>query len=200
MLKIDHQTTAFLISALIGILLIASCKTRSSQTPKPKGYHRIDFPKKTYTQFESGCSYTFEYPEYSEIISDPENTGNDCWLNVYYPDFEGNIHISYKEINGNLDTFTEDSRTLVYKHTVKAESIQEQSYESSERKVYGILYKLEGNVASPMQFFVTDSTEHFIRGSLYFNTEPNKDSLAPVIEFVQKDIRHLIETLEWKNK
>jgi gliding motility-associated lipoprotein GldD len=74
----------------------------------------------------------------------------------------------------------------------------EQVYEDPQRGIYGILYELKGNVASPMQFFVTDSTHHFLRGSLYFRTEPNKDSLAPVINFAQKDIRHIIETLNWK--
>ncbi|MFP4018621.1 MAG: gliding motility lipoprotein GldD [Bacteroidales bacterium] len=191
-------TTIFLIS-VIGMLFFVSCQTRSNQTPKPKGYFRIDLPENKYTLFDSDCSYKFEYSEISEIIRDPENNGNNCWLNIYYPDLDGKIHISYKQVNGNLDTFIEDSRNLAYKHTVKAESIREKLYESEDRNVYGLLYELKGNVASPVQFYMTDSTNHFIRGSLYFNTEPNKDSLAPVIDYVKKDIRHLIETLEWKN-
>lgn len=193
-----HITTIFVISVIV-ILTGISCKTNSNQTPKPKGYFRIDIPEHKYTMFDSDCPYKFEHSKISEIIRDPENTGNKCWVNIYYPDLDGNVHISYKQINGNLDKFIEDTRTLAYKHTVKAESIREQLYESEENNVYGLLYELKGNVASPMQFYLTDSSNHFIRGSLYFNTEPNKDSLAPVIDYVQKDIRHLIETLEWKN-
>ncbi len=119
-------------------------------------------------------------------------------MNIYFPDFNGNIHISFKEIDENLSKYIEDSRNLVYKHTVKAEAISEKRYSSKEKEVYGILYSLKGNVASPMQFFMTDSTEYFIRGSLYFRTEPNKDSIAPVLGFVEKDIIHLINTLEWE--
>ncbi|MFP4621285.1 MAG: gliding motility lipoprotein GldD, partial [Bacteroidales bacterium] len=117
----------------------------------------------------------------------------------HYPRFNGDIHISYKSMEDSFKTYVEDARELAYKHTIKAEAIQEERYTDKERNVYGIFYNLEGNVASPVQFFVTDSTKHFLRGSLYFRTEPNQDSLAPVIQFVKKDIRHLIETLEWKN-
>jgi gliding motility-associated lipoprotein GldD len=188
------------IFLVLFVLFFGSCNQKGNYTPKPKGYYRIDFPKKTYKDFKSNCPYKFEYPTYSKIIQDPENNGNNCWLNVHYPQLNGDIHISYKSVDNNLQTFVEDSRTLVYKHTVKAESIQEQFYSNPDHSVYGIVYKLRGNVASPMQFFMTDSTSHFIRGSLYFRTEPNKDSLAPVIKFVEKDIKHLIETLKWKNK
>ncbi len=183
------------------LLVVFSCNNKNNYTPKPKGYYRIDFPEKSYQKFRSECPYTFEYPSYSEIIIDPENTGNKCWLNIYFPHLNGDIHISYKKVNNNnLQTYIEDSRNLAYKHTIKAEAIGEQVYKDQDKNVYGILYELKGNVASPMQFFMTDSSDHFIRGSLYFRTEPNKDSLAPVINFVKEDIRHLIETLTWNKE
>jgi gliding motility-associated lipoprotein GldD len=182
------------------LLAMLSCSSKNNYTPKPKGYYRIDFPEKKYEKFTSDCPYTFEYPVYSEIIRDPENTGNDCWLNIHFPYLNGDIHLSYKKVNGNLQTYIEDSRNLAYKHTIKAEAIGEQVYKDQDKDVYGIMYDLKGNVASPLQFFMTDSSEHFIRGSLYFRTEPNKDSLAPVIDFVKQDIRHLIETIKWKKQ
>jgi gliding motility-associated lipoprotein GldD len=156
-------------------------------------------PEKKYTPLKINCSYTFEYPTYSKIVRDPGGAGRDCWINIHYPQFNGDIHISYKHIENNFKTYVEDARNLAYKHTVKAEAIQEELFQDKKRNVYGIFYNLKGNVASPAQFFVTDSTDHFLRGSLYFRTEPNQDSLAPVIQFVKKDMRHLIETLQWKN-
>jgi gliding motility-associated lipoprotein GldD len=66
-------------------------------------------------------------------------------------------------------------------------------------KVYGLIYDIEGNTASSLQFYVTDSTKHFIRGALYFNVRPNIDSVKIVLEFLKKDVLHLIQTLQWKN-
>lgn len=181
------------------ILVICwSCGQKNQSTPRPRGYFRIDMPEKKYTPLKINCSYTFEYPTYSKIVRDPGGAGRDCWINIHYPQFNGDIHISYKHIENNFKTYVEDARNLAYKHTVKAEAIQEELFQDKKRNVYGIFYNLKGNVASPAQFFVTDSTDHFLRGSLYFRTEPNQDSLAPVIQFVKKDMRHLIETLQWK--
>ncbi|MGM0496325.1 MAG: gliding motility lipoprotein GldD [Bacteroidota bacterium] len=190
------------IYIIVGALLIFiySCNNKDQSTPRPRGYFRIDLPEKQYKELQINCPYSFEYPEYSEIIQDPNQEGKPCWVNIHIPEFKGDIHISYKNIEGNIKQYTEDSRELAYKHTLKAEAIKEEMHVAPERDVYGVLYKIKGDVASPMQFFVTDSTKHFIRGSLYFRTEPNKDSLAPIIKFVEKDIKHLMESLHWKNK
>jgi len=182
------------------LFIIVSCNNEKQSTPKPRGYLRIDLPKKEYQELQINCPYSFEYPKYSEIIQDPGKAGNPCWLNVHIPKFKGDIHISYKNIESNVKQYIEDSRELAYKHTLKAEAIKEEMHKAPDRNVYGVLYKIKGDVASPMQFFVTDSTNHFLRGSLYFRTEPNKDSLAPIINFVEEDIKHLIETLHWNKK
>jgi gliding motility-associated lipoprotein GldD len=120
-------------------------------------------------------------------------------VNIDFPRFDGKIHISYKQVRNNLDRYTEDSRTLAYKHSIKADAIKETLYGNDSSHVYGILYEIKGNAASSLQFFVTDSTRNFLRGSLYFNVQPNKDSLAPVISFFRDDIIRLMETVTWKN-
>jgi gliding motility-associated lipoprotein GldD len=188
------------IFLLLAGSLLFGCQQNKRSTPKPRGYFRIDLPEKNYRQMDIDCPYTFEYPTYSKIIQDPGNVGKDCWVDIYFPNLGGKIHISYKRVRGNFKQYAEDARNLAYKHTIKAEAISEQFYNDPERQVYGILYDLQGNVASPVQFYLTDSTRHFLRGSLYFQTEPNPDSLAPVIRFVKKDIRHLMESLEWENR
>ncbi len=128
----------------------------------------------------------------------PHRNAEPYWYNILFPSLNATIYLSYKPVHHNLQKFIEDSRTLVYKHTIKAEAINESLIRNDSSDVYGIFYDLKGNTASSLQFFVTDSTAHFLRGSLYFNAEPNKDSLAPVIRFIRQDVEHLINTLHWK--
>lgn len=177
------------------ILLIASCK--EDYTPKPKDYVRIDFPEKNYLKYDCSQGYSFEYPAYARITGD-STLKHPEWLNIEYPQFAGRIYLSHIKINGNPGIHADESRDLVYKHTIKAESIDENLINLPEKKVYGIFYEIKGNAASSVQFFVTDSTKNFLRGSLYFNTQPNQDSLAPVINFVRQDIEHFIKSIEWK--
>lgn len=185
------------IIALIIIALYFSCS--DSYTPKPRGYFRIEFPEKEYVQFENQGPYSFQIPKYSHMEKDSEDIAEPWWNNLVFSSLKGKIHLSYKPVNNNLSQYIEDSRTLVYKHTIKADAISEQVFINPSKKVYGILYEIKGNAASPYQFFATDSIHHFLRGSLYFNVYPNKDSLAPVFDFIKPDIVKLIETLEWKN-
>lgn len=185
----------YLSLLFIGVMAL-SCN--SDYVPKPQGYFRISFPEKAYVKFDSTCSYTFEYPKYGKIEPTSGSHSEPCWINISFPAFNGKIHLSYKTIENNLTQLTEDSRTLAYKHTVKADAIDEKVYYNPTNSTYGILYDIKGNAASSIQFFVTDSVSHFIRGALYFENQPNKDSLAPVIAFFREDILHLIETLEWK--
>ncbi len=186
------------IMVILVVISFTCCKRH--YTPKPAGYLRIDFPEKAYQVYDSTCPFSFEYPVYGKITADTSRIAEPCWINIELARFGGKIHISYKTVNKNLNTYIEDSRTLAYKHTVKADAITENLYSSDERKVYGLLYEIKGDAASNIQFYVTDSTRHFLRGSLYFNVRPNADSLAPVIDFVKNDIIHLVETLKWKNR
>ena len=119
-------------------------------------------------------------------------------MNIVIKDLNAKIHLSYKNIHQNLSVLLDDAHTLAYKHSIKADAINEKVFINHEKKVYGILYEIKGDAASSVQFFMTDSTDHYIRGALYFNTNPNKDSLAPVVQFLKTDIVHFIETLNWK--
>ena len=185
------------ILPLTVILTTTGCQR--TYTPKPEGYLRIDFPEKAYRLFDSACPYSFEVPVYAYVVPDTDRFSEPYWVNIDFPRFDGKIHISYKKVRNNLDRYTEDSRTLAYKHSIKADAIKETLYGNDSSHVYGILYEIKGNAASSLQFFVTDSTRNFLRGSLYFNVQPNKDSLAPVISFFREDIINLMETVRWKN-
>lgn len=185
----------FLFLGLFAI--IASCN--EDYYPKPRGHFRIDLPDKNYTRFDANFPYAFDYPVYARIIpSRPGKGAQEYWMNINFPQFRGKLHISYKPVNGNLDAFIEDTRTMALKHIPKASGIKTDLYENKISKVYGLTYAIEGvEAASPFQFYLTDSTTHFVRGALYFNVVPNNDSLAPVIDFLKEDIRHLIESFEW---
>lgn len=176
-----------------------SCTEKPSQ-PRPKGYFRIDLPEKQYTKLDTMRYYGFEYPIYGTVTPDFYSRNEKDWINVEFPKYKGTLHLSYKQVNGNLSDYIEDTYSMVTKHITKAMGIRDSLMVNHERKVYGLAYFLDGvDVASPMQFFVTDSTRHFMRGSLYFNLKPNNDSLQPVIKYITDDILHIINTLEWKN-
>jgi gliding motility-associated lipoprotein GldD len=132
------------------------------------------------------------------VVPDRDIYSEPCWINIEFPQFDGKVHISYKVVDNNLYEYIEDSRNLTYKHTIKADAIRETVYSNELLNVHGILYDIKGNAASSLQFYLTDSLNHFLRGSLYFNVEPDKDSLAPVIAYFKEDIVHLFESFEWK--
>ena len=200
---------------------MVSCN--SNYTSKKEGYFKIDFPKKQYTTFnEPGYPYTFEYPVYARIAKDSsyfaEGAKNPYWINIEFPSFNGTIFVSYKKIGGtsvykvkNPDGITyrdsvgvndfhkmvDDSYNLTYKNDVKAYSIED-SVMHTPNDITGVFFKVSGNVATAKQFFLTDTTRHFLRGALYFDATPNEDSLRPVNAFLQQDMKHLINTLKWK--
>jgi gliding motility-associated lipoprotein GldD len=182
---------------LLFLLFMLSCE--QNYTPKPRGYLRIDLPKKAYVSYNSLENYRFSYPAYARVVNDLFTAEEKDWINIEFPDFDGNLHLSYKAIDNNLSVYVEDARNLLMQHMPKASGISDSLVVVPERNIYGVVNQLSGKgVASPLQFYLTDSTNHFIRAALYFNIRPNNDSMAPVIEFIKQDIRHLINTLEWK--
>lgn len=184
---------------LLGLIVLMLQACSGGQAPKPRGYFRIDFPEKEYQLLDSvSFPYRFAYPVYGNLVKDNSKITEPFWVNVDFPDYKATIHISYKDAENRLDSLVEDSRALAYKHALKADAISERFYSNPEANVYGILYNLKGNTASSWQFFATDSVNHFLRGALYFSVSPNKDSLAPAIDFFGDDLIKLMETIEWK--
>ncbi len=185
---------------ILALLFFAACGGNHDYSPKPRGFYRIPFPKKEYRQYTEGCPYTFTYPKYAFIEPDLSRNAKPCWVNMQFPDFHATLHLSYQAITDKkqFNQLVEDARTFAFKHTVKATSIDEAVIGYHDRKVYGIFYTIDGNAASSVQFFVTDSTRNYLRGALYFNNEPRLDSVAPALNFVKKDVEVLIKSLKWK--
>lgn len=185
---------------LTGLLLsLASCG--GDYTPKPRGYFRIEFPEKKYQSYQSTAPYSFDYPVYAQIVPDTRPDAKPYWIDISYPEFNGRIHLSYQKISSAkvFNELVEDARTFAFKHTVKATAIDEAIIAYPDRKVYGIYYTINGNTASAIQFFLTDSSKNYLRGALYFNEQPRQDSIKPVIDFVKKDIDVMIKSFRWKN-
>lgn len=184
-------------------LALVSCN--SEYTPKRKGYYRIDFPKHEYRSFNKpGFPYTFEYPAYANIIQDTtffeDKPDNPYWINIDFPRFNGRIYISYKTIQqGEFTKLVNDAFTMTYKHTSKATEITDSLFKTPTG-LTGVYFAVGGNAATAKQFFVSDSIRHFLRGALYFDATPNEDSLGIVNDFLQADMKHLINTLQWTRK
>ena len=186
--------------ALLLLCGIACINCKPSSIPKPRGYIRIDLPEKKYQLFnEKTYPYQFEYPVYGEIV--PDTLSRDYepyWINVLFPKYKATLHISYKRVDKNLSKILDDSYNFVYRHVVKADAIDELIFVNEEQKAYGFLYAIGGDAASAVQFYVTDSTTNFLRGALYFNVTPNRDSLNPYIDYFTEDIMYLMQTISWK--
>ena len=176
---------------VFSVLFFLSCS--DNYTPKPRGFFRIDLPEKEFQKSDLNCPFIFEHGQYAEI----ENREEHCWFNVQFPDLNGTIHMSYKRVQNDLQYHINNSHDLAYKHARVAEGISEQPYQNFENKIFGIVYDFEGNTATSIQFYLTDSSNHFVRGALYFNTAIN-DSITPVNDFLKADIYHLIDSWKWK--
>jgi len=180
--------------------MVVACS--QDYTPKPRAYYRIDLPGKEYQPLSGDYPYAFDYPVYAHINPYQgkwkDTDTSDYWINVDFPLFKSRVHLTYKKVKNNLPNLIEDAHTYAYKHSVKADAIIQSEYIDSLTKVYSVLFDIKGNTASSVQFYATDSVNHFLRGALYFDCEPNKDSLAPVREFLRTDLIMMIETLIWK--
>lgn len=185
------------------VLIFLSC--REVSTPKPRGHFRIDLPPKAYRSFDPGKHFedlplTFEYPVYGNLVLNSGPGNEKGWFNIEFPAYHASIYLTYVPVGKDFAALMEQTyRMNIKNHITKADAISEQAFSDSNRKVYGILYDLKGNTASSVQFYVTDSVRNFLRGSLYFDAEPDADSLSPVIGFFRQDIVHLIETVKWNN-
>ena len=190
---------SILFVALAIAFVANSCDDNDNYLPKPRGYFRIDLPEKSYTRVDTIEKYSFQYPEYAFITPDPYSPNEKNWVNIELPQFKGSIHLTHKTVNGNLGEYLEDVHTMVKKHLQKANGVRDSLIFNEEHDVYGLFIEMDGKgVATPMQFYLTDSTRNFVRGALYFNFKPDNDSMQPVINFIREDIDHLINTFEWK--
>jgi gliding motility-associated lipoprotein GldD len=194
----EALTSAALL--LCVVVIFFSCE--KTYTPRPVGYNRLILPEQSYRSFPDTLPYRFEYSKYARLLDDTSRISERYWVEIYYPDLKANVHITYKKINGSqklLKEYLNDAYTLTAKHQIKAHAIDEAIVTTPSGNT-AVIAELEGEVPSQFQFTMTDSSKNFLRGALYFNTRVQNDSLAPAIDFMKKEIMHIINTLEWKDK
>ncbi len=194
-----NKRTGFGLTLLVAMTSLQGCD--EPPVPKPRGYHRIEFPAFEYASYTHPCGVSFEVPVYSKIerIERGAPEAGICWFNCAVPRFSAKLHCTLMPLaeEAQFVSLVEDAHQMVFSHEMKAAGIRTQQFDFPERNVSGVLYTLQGPVASPIQFFATDSVAHFLRGSLYFDHAPNPDSLKPSLAHIEQDIVHLIETLAW---
>ncbi|MGL4596934.1 MAG: gliding motility lipoprotein GldD [Bacteroidia bacterium] len=193
----------FLFFALVcSGFLFSSCDEdeEGTGTPKPRGYFRVEFPEKKYVSYNEDCPFSFEIPDYCTLLMSQKGQARPCWKDWQFPRFNATIHLSYIPIHHDTDLAyaINSSWDLIEKHGKVSSGMRDSIIMRKEDKVYGVVVKLGGNAASQMQFFMTDSSNHFIRGALYFFAPPNKDSLRPMLDFIAEDIYKMAGTLKWK--
>lgn len=177
---------------IFAALLLVSCG--KDPVPKPYGELRLEYPAPKYQKFENNCNYTFEYSDFANIT----DAKKPCWYYLNYPKMKAKVFVTYYPIQNDFAAHIQEAEKMVYEHTIKASAIDTKSFEYPEKKVYGNFYELKGQSASNLQFYITDSTKHFVTAYLYFNTRPKPDSLAPAVDYIKRDMKHLLDTFEWK--
>ncbi len=190
------NSTYFFIVLILSMLFLSACDDDVS--PKPIGYYRLAIPEHKFITLDSNYPFSFQYADNARFLN-AHKKGHPYWCYIDYPHFKARIYITYYNVHGNIRQMLEDAHELAYKHISVANDIRQDLIIEPKKKVYGLVYEIKGaKVASPLNFFLTDSLHHFVRGALYFNMKPQNDSIAPVIKGISKDIGHLIETFRWK--
>ncbi len=192
-MKFYAQVSCFLAT----LFVMASCGGYT--TPRPYAYMRLPIPEVAYQRHASEADpFAFDLSE-SAILEYKKQDSDMRWLDIYYPELRARVHCSYSPVRMNLEVLSNDAQKFVYRHAAQADAIPEQAYEDVHKRVYGVVYEIYGNTASPMQFVLTDSVKHFFRAAVYFDAVPNQDSIAPAVDYIKQDMRHLVETFEWNN-
>ncbi len=190
------------LAATFGLVLLAALASGCSDDPipKPRGYFRIDLPASDSSRVEGNCPFTAEIPSYGHLVKglgNGEQNGDACWTDLIFPGQRASVHMTWRRIQGDLPELINDAHEFKAKHEAMASRIKSEEVLRDSARVFGTLFDVDGNVASPMVFYLTDSVNNFLYGALYFDVRPNADSLAPVTDRIRADIRRFAQTLRW---
>ena len=189
------------ISIVLLVIFCFSCG--ENYVPKPNAFLRLDYPDAKYENPNLDLPFAFQTNLLAEKVSSKtlNATTKSYGINIEYPSLKGTIFLTYKAVENkeeNLKAFLRDAQMFTLEHTKKADEIPTYPYENKEQKAFGMLSVVKGNVASTAQFYITDSVNHFLTGSVYFKVKPNYDSILPAANYLQRDIKHIMESIKWK--
>lgn len=186
------NTVKLLFIGLFSFCLFTACKEES--TPKPDSFLALEYPEQKYVNYHSpNTAFSFDLNRWASVKEIKLNT-----FEIHYPTMKATLFFNYKPVDNNLDILFKDAQKLTYEHFIKADEIIEYPFVNNDNKVYGMLYNVKGDAATNVQFYATDSVKNFLVGSLYFYAKPNFDSILPAKEYIQTDMRRILETLKWK--
>lgn len=189
----------FLIGCSLLSGILSSCGSEELPIPKPPTYLNVNLPEHTYLKYQSDCPYTFDIPTIFKLKRVDYGKESTCHRDIELGPLNGTLHFSYIEMDKPLAEYINFSISKVDDHKIKATAIEDESIIRVKDKVYGTFFELQGDVASPFQFYLTDSTRRFVSGVVYFNTRPNYDSIKPTLDYLKVDLRRFMETFKWKN-
>jgi gliding motility-associated lipoprotein GldD len=179
----------------IGFLILSfiffGCK--EDVLPKPSAQLRLDYEMANYMQFDSPCDFNFDHNTETKV-----NVKDNCDVTIQYPKMKATVYLTYRKVDKNIDELLKDAQKLTYEHVIKADDIVETPFINTKDKVYGMFYQVGGNAATNTQFYLTDSIQHFVNGSVYFYAKPNFDSIMPAASYIKDDMQTLMETMRWK--
>jgi gliding motility-associated lipoprotein GldD len=187
-----------IIYILITLLLILASCEEPQYVPKPPTYLRLELPDHTYTLHKDDCPYSFEIADLYKVTSAPPELGNACHKRIELGPMNGTTYIRYWDIVEPLAYYINSANDEIDRHKLKATNIVDKNIIRPKDRVFGTFFELQGDVATPFQFYLTDSTDHFIYCEVLFNSTPNYDSLIPTLEYLKKDLDQLLETFKWQ--
>jgi|SRR5690554_1074024 len=181
----------------VGLFLLGlvACNNQVNYIPKPSTYLELSLPDRSYALYSDACGYSFNKPSYFEVN---KVQGSQCNRDIELSTLNGTLHLSRIDLDTSLGIYINYAIDKVEEHKVKATAIYDSTFIREDARVFGTFFELQGNVASPFQFYLTDSITRFVSGVVYFNTRPNYDSIRPTLDFVKQDLFELMNTLEWK--
>jgi gliding motility-associated lipoprotein GldD len=180
-------------SVILTLLSLTLFSCGEDKIPKPAGQLSLEYPPAKYMRYSNSCGFDFDKNELTEV-----KVTSGCGLEIHYPKMKATVYLTYRPVQNNIDKLLLDAQKLTYEHAIKANDIAEQPYINEGRKVYGMFYQVGGNAATNAQFYATDSTRNFLTASMYFYTKPNFDSILPAADYIKNDMKHIIETINWK--
>lgn len=192
------------LTALLGLVLLTTLTTSCTEdpVPKPRGYFRIDLPPDSTHTVTSHCPFTAEVPVYAQLVKGKgsgRDDGRTCWSDMLFPEQRAAVHMTWRRVDGDLPELVRDAHEFKDKHMALATRIKVEEVLRDSNRVFGTIFAVDGNVASPMVFYLTDSVSNFLYGALYFDVRPNADSLAPVTDRIRTDISRFAHSLRWEH-
>ena len=196
-MKIKTQNS--LIKLFFVCIIFSSCND-PAPVPKPPTYLNINFPDHTYSYVKGDCPYEFKLSSLYNYKTIENSKLNSCIQEIDLGPLKGSLYLYYialpsKDSLAEIINFANDK---VDEHKIIADKIEFVQIIDSKNSVFGTFFELKGNVATNFQFYLTDSSQNFVRGEVLLNCRPNYDSLRPSLDYLKVDLLEMVHNFKWR--